>query len=366
MQDERRETLTQEGLVAELHKRGYIDVTVRRVADWRRNELLPPFDVAGGGRGQSRGREHSSWSGGTLVVEQAQWVCELLQLDRDFEALYLPLWLLGYPVPLTRVREALRRPLEEAVCGVEAEAASGGELEDIIGDAAYSYAKDVERTGAEVFQIPQDALEGFINILFNRGYDLTDAAFEFAVEAQREYERAHRERHAAALAAEGADPSYLSRQNDGFASFFTHAQFIKEYLSLHQLKRAVDECTDEDLRAVERDLGMLREMALMLHRMLTILARDLPEDFKDSMATILPAIFGVGRILIWADLSLRNKGLAEVIEYYLPEGLRLFREEFNEKLERELAESSRAIAEAMEISVKIITNGYSQEGHPVQ
>lgn len=363
MQDRNKEPLTQEGLVAELHERGYHDVTVRRVADWRRKDLLPPFDARGGGRGQRRGRECSSWADGALVIDQAQWICELLQLDRSFEGLYLPLWMLGYPVPLARVRRALSEPLDAVVGSMEAEAGSSGELEDIIGDAAYSHAKEFESARVEVLQIPQDSLEAFLNVLLNQGYNLSDAAFEFGVEALQEYENATRQRHAAALAADGADDAYLSRQDDGVMSFFAHAPFIKEYLSLHQLKRAINECTDDDLRAVERDLGVLHEIAHLLRSMLTILTRDMPEDFRRPAAELLPAIFFAGRILIWADLSLRNKGFAEVIEFYLPEALRKFREEFNEKLERELSEASKAFAEAMEKSVEIMTNSYGQEGH---
>lgn len=41
MSDKRIGSLTQDGLVAEMHRRGYDDVTERQVADWRRKELLP-------------------------------------------------------------------------------------------------------------------------------------------------------------------------------------------------------------------------------------------------------------------------------------------------------------------------------------
>jgi hypothetical protein len=274
--------------------------------------------------------------------------------------------MLGYPIPLTCVRRALSEPLNAVACSVEAEAGSSGELEDLIGDAAYSHVKEFESAKVEVFQVPQDSLEAFLNVILNQGYDLTDAAFEFGVDALKEYERAARERHAAALAAEGVDANFLSQQDGGVMGFFAQAPFIKEYFSLHQFKQAVDKCTDADLRAVERDLGVLREIALLLRRMLTIITRDMPEDFKRPAAEVLPAIFFAGRILIWADLSLRNRGFAQMIEYYLPEALRKFREEFNEKLERELSEASKAFAEAMEKSIEIITNGYGHEGQLAQ
>ena len=64
MTDERVGALTQDELLAELHRRGYDDATERQIAEWSRKELLPSFDLIGGGRVRRRGSERSSWSDG--------------------------------------------------------------------------------------------------------------------------------------------------------------------------------------------------------------------------------------------------------------------------------------------------------------
>lgn len=46
--------------------------------------------------------------------EQAVSIIELLKTYDRLEDLYLPLWQLGYPIPLHRVRVALGQPLEGA------------------------------------------------------------------------------------------------------------------------------------------------------------------------------------------------------------------------------------------------------------
>ena len=355
------ETLTQDELVAKLQKRGYRDVTARRVADWRVNDLLPSFDLIGGGRGKHRGWESSSWSNGEAILNQAIWVCELLKLDRSFENLYLPLWILGYPVPLARIRAALSKPLNATARAIESEAGTSGEIEDIIGDAAYEITQMMKRIKAEMLQLPQETLEAGVNIFFNEGYDLTDAPFQDAVEELREWNQTIQQMRAAARGGEGTgdDDAIPSQQPDSLETIFVHAPFFKEYLSLPRLKQAVDECTDDDLRMVERDLQIMREVALLFRRMIVILMRDMPAEFKAPPAQILPSIFRAGKLLVWADLSLRRNGFAEVIDYCLSELLNKCREEINEKLELEMAAASPHIAAAMKTCFEQLTGSPS-------
>ncbi len=114
MQQNESKTLTQDELVAELHDLGFSGVTARRVAAWRKHDLLPPFDRIGGGRGRSRGRESSAW-----MLGEAASVHELLKIYKGFDDLYLPLLMLGYRVPLTvtstfSVRDLLPRVIAHA------------------------------------------------------------------------------------------------------------------------------------------------------------------------------------------------------------------------------------------------------------
>lgn len=364
MSDE-RVSLTQDELLAKLHRHGYDDVTERQIADWRRKEMLPPFDVIGSGRGRSRGREQSSWSNGRSVFNQTLWVRELLQIYGSVERVRMPLWVLGYPVPLERVREVLGGPLNEMAEGIaeaiENEARASGEIEDLIEEATSQNVEEMRRAGAEALLMPQHSLEALLNVFFNQGYDLTDGAFELGAEELKKYEGAMQQRCAAALAAEGLGDVDLTRQDSSLMSLFDRAPFIKQYFSLHQLKLAVDECTDDDLRAVQRDLCCLRGMALLVRKMITIITSELPAKYMPARADILRPILSVGGLLVLADLSLRRNGFAHAIDYLLPAALKQFRQGFTEEVERELVEVSKVVPEAIETYAPMIVNIFIQE-----
>jgi hypothetical protein len=365
MRDESIGSLTQDDLVAELHKSGYDDVTERQIADWRRKELLPPFDVIGGGQGRQRGRARSSWSDGEAILNQALWVRELLQIYGSVESIRLPLWVLGCPVPLKRVREALGRPLAELADGIaeaiEDKSRASGEIEDFIEEMTYHQVEKARRAGAGGLLMPQHSLEALINVFLNQDYDLTDGAFELGTEELKEYESAMLQRQAAALTAGGLSDAYLVRKDNRLENLFDRAPFIKQYFSLHQLKRAVDECTDNDLRAVSRDLYLLREMALVARKIITILTREVPTEYMPTRADILQPILSVGGILILADLSLRRNGFAQEIDYFLPEALRAFQQGFTEEVECQLIEASKIVPDAIETYGPMIVNSFIQE-----
>jgi hypothetical protein len=343
--ERRNEALTQDGLVAELVKRGY-KVTRRRIADWRENGLLPPFDLAGSGRGKSRGRERSSWSDGRRVLDQAVWICELLPVYGTFDRLHFPLWLLGYDIPLARVREVLGGALREMIRAVESEADSPGELEDLIGDATYSYVEAARRSGMAALQAEpdalQEALESFANVIFNPEYDLADAPFEIGVEALQGWRRELQTRLGG-----GVDVD-ASPEGENADSVYALAAFAKAYLQPHQLLRAVDESTEDDWQAARRDVEELRELAQVIGRVALTLTRDLPADFRVSMTRLLPAAFAVGGLFVLADLSLRRNGFAGIIDYYLHDVAGGFRREVNERLALELAGGGEDLAAAME------------------
>jgi len=257
--------------------------------------------------------------------------------------------MLGYPVPLTHVRAALCKPLNATVCAIESAVITSGEIEDIIGDEAYNIIQKMERVKVEALQLPQEAIEACVNIFFNEGYDLSDATFQHAVEEQHAWDEIIQQMRFSMCDAQGgrdidASPSNNSNSLD---TLFANAPFFKKYLSLPRLKRAVCECTDDDLQMVEADLRIMREVALLSHKMFVILMRDVPAELKSTTAEILPSIFGAGKLFVWADVSLRRNGFAEVVDYYLSELLSKCREELNEKLEIEMATASPYIASAL-------------------
>jgi hypothetical protein len=76
-------------------------------------------------------------------------------------------------------------------------------------------------------------------------------------------------------------------------------------------------------------------------------------------------IFGLGRLLIWADLSLRHNGWAELIDRCLPQGLDRMRNEFDAKLEQQFSDASPAFAKALEGYVGELTGNASQVQPPL-
>jgi hypothetical protein len=195
----------------------------------------------------------------------------------------------------------------------------------------------------------------------NHGYELTDGAFELGAEELQEYECVMRQRYAAVLEVEGLGNAYPARQDSSLMSLFNHAPFIKQYFSLHQLKLAVDECTDSDVRAVQRDLCFLRGMALLVRKAITILTSEIPAEYRPARADILRPILRAGGLLILADLSLRRNGFAHAIDYLLPVALRKFQQEFTEEVECELVKTSKIIPGVIETYAPMIVNIFLQE-----
>jgi len=72
------------------------------------------------------------------VRKQAEAIIELRKHFTRLEELYVPLWQLGYSVPLDAVRAALRRPLRQAMADCEVQETGHG-IEDVIDDAVWDY-----------------------------------------------------------------------------------------------------------------------------------------------------------------------------------------------------------------------------------
>ena len=68
------------------------------------------------------------------------------------------------------------------------------------------------------------------------------------------------------------------------------------------------------------------------------------ERLKESFADKLPALFSIGKLCIFVDLSLRRIGYGERINHELQTVLGHMRGEFGEQLERELLAASSRLA----------------------
>ncbi|PWT76537.1 MAG: hypothetical protein C5B59_06265 [Bacteroidetes bacterium] len=315
-------SLTKEQLVEALHARGYESVNVRQITDWRTRDLLPRCDVRGAGRGRSLGREESSWSDGQRIIEQSVWIIELLNLYGGYGYVYVPLWLLGYPVNLDRIREALSGPLERTISSFERDCTSECNMEDVLSDAAYKLAAKLQTEESEIVHVPADAIELMLNVFINPDYDLTDhGAFEAWQLWQEQCQR---------LQASWSRSSTHIVAADSLDSLLNLASKVKQYLSVAEIKCAVDEASYNDLREVGRDIQLMRRMWSMFTELLSRKMRDdiyLPQDL------ILRLALGLGRIAIYVDISLRKNGYGPDIDSLLRDAVRKLETAFHEQLD---------------------------------
>jgi hypothetical protein len=64
------------------------------------------------------------------MIIQSKQVYELLKTHDAFVDVYVPLWILGFPVPLSRIRQGLKRPLEVTSNDVAVEVDGRNAIED--------------------------------------------------------------------------------------------------------------------------------------------------------------------------------------------------------------------------------------------
>jgi hypothetical protein len=137
--------ITSREVVEELARRGYV-VSERRLVDWRQRNLLPGLDQRGLGR--ARGKTYT-WPS-SAVCDQVIAVLELLRRVRKASRVYLPLWLLGFEVPVARVRENLASPLARILAGIAAGAQLDGNIEDFLFNVVTDAAPELsEHLGAD-------------------------------------------------------------------------------------------------------------------------------------------------------------------------------------------------------------------------
>lgn len=336
MQDVPSKTLTQAGLVTELHERGYSDISERMIAEWRRHALLPGFDRKGQGLGRGAGRQPSGWVDAESVINRAAWVSDLLRVYGRFEDAYLPLWMLGYVVPLKRVRKSLKQPVFSLSQALQKEAKDKDlVIEDVIDNvltnAHRTFGKVslqlLEPTNPQDIQASLDEMGAAYNLLFNPEYNLEYAPFTGEV----------------------ANGNTGFGENEALvAGLFEYAPFIQKHLSLGPIKTALRHCTDDDLRVIERDLGIAREIIDHLSRLLKALLSEVPTEFTKGFSDAWHALFTLGRIFVLADVSLRRNGYGDHIDRLLPYVLDSVRAECTESLVAQFKEASAQTALAMQ------------------
>jgi hypothetical protein len=358
MEQRESKILTQEDLVNDLHSQGRVNVSVREVAKWRKLGLLPEFDVIGQGRGRGPGRAPSGWTRSEWVIDQAAWIHDLRETYRKDDQLYLPLWMLGYPIPFKYVRKAVAGPLKKLLQSLDKAVKAAQKkiddtaisLQDVIEDDT-DHLFNRKKKDVELFDMPQAVLEAFFQLIFNSDYNLNDVPFEDAIEALKEWEISRRK----------GDTDLPA----GGANIFEYAPFFKEFCSLAKLKEALGAATEKDFIAVQRDLWRVREIMKSFNRALSLLLTDAPPEVKERMEEgfedMLPAFLAFGRLFILADLSLRHSGYGERVDNALSEALTWIRREFNADLERTLKAASAEFVGGMKRTVERLMPTHTQD-----
>jgi hypothetical protein len=321
--------MTQDELVRDLHLLGYQKVSVGRVAEWRKLELLPPFTSAGEGQGRGAGRKRGYWSNPAEVLKQAQSIIELLKSYRRLEDLYLPLWQLGYSIPLDRVRAALREPLVGVAGELDIQIDGRSAIEDAIDDAV----AEIMHGKLPLVKAPDDAdaaLSAAVNVVTNAEYKF-DEEYEYGVSRLKEWEQSIAE-HCKRLLGDSitVNPEFVGDDNN----IFPNAAFINQHLSVPYLAAAVQTCTDEDLLRVQVDLEVGREILKLLKQLYELVIPYLPSTWR-TLPNEMTVFFTFGRLFIWADLALREQGFGSLVDEIMPAILEAMRKDY-EKAVKEI------------------------------
>lgn len=258
-------SLTEEELFTYLNRAGKA-VTRRRVMSWREKGLLPDFDVRGRGRGRGQGRASSYWDDAEKIISQASTIFELLQWRDRVEDAYLPLWLLGYQIPV----EIARRKLREEIVN----------LRELL-------AKEEEVR----YEDREDVLYALACALFDKWQT---------------------ERDSEVPALESIDLIVQIVGNPHYAPddpISTNLEFVREYLSLTALDEALADVTSEELSQLQRDVGVISNVARLVFSVLPRFPAD--SSHKYGLLTF------AGRLIVMFDLAFRRAGYGADIDYYL-------------------------------------------------
>jgi len=372
MQQTELEPLTENGLVLELYKLGLGGVSKRKLSEWRKEALLPDFDASGCGLGKGLGRSESVWEQRDLVIEQAKWIQRMRAVGILHEKYHLNLWILDYSIHPEDVRDTLLEPLESHTKMLEVEAKrlqekwqlterTEGILEDVINDGATAAFSDVGKTPIGPLVIPQEVLEILVNIFLNPSFNLNLSDLEATFSDLEDWSEVTRKIGSELFKGVGEESENDKKHIDAFVFMLQNAAFLQRHFSLHQVEKAVRECTHEDLAEVQADLRILTKIVMIFAQTIgTILPHiKLLTDSSYKADELLPMLFELAEYFILADISLRHNGYSQLINQIRGKALNKIEEEFNENVRKDFERAAPVIgqsfSQAMELVEKRLT-----------
>jgi hypothetical protein len=277
------------------------------------------------------GRECSRWSNAPQIIGRSIWILHLQRLYGNYSGVYLSLWLLGYSVQVDRVRQSLTEPLELAISSVERDCTAEKNREDVLGDIAYDLISKLKNEQVPISDVPVEVVDLALNLFINADYDLTDRE---AFKSLRSWLQLC-EQYQASLSGSGSPQ--VSAQPSTISSMIAQAKLIRKHLSVVEIKRAVDESTDEDLLVVERDLHSVRHTARMFAK---LLSSELTSTIELPRDMVWRFVFGFGRIIVCLDLSFRKHGRGSEVDALVTDFLAKVQEAFDRKFNNAKAATS--------------------------
>lgn len=367
MQQTKLKQLTENGLVLELDKLGFDSISKRKLAEWRKEALLPDFDTHGRGRGKGQGRTESFWEQPDLVIEQAKWIQRMRAVGILHEDFHLNLWILNYSIHPEDVRDTLLEPLENHIEMLEFEAKrlkekwqlnerTDGIFEDVINDGATAAFSNIEKTSIEPLAIPQEVLETLVNIVLNPNYNLNLSDLEATFSELEDWSEVTHKFGSELFKGLGEEIKNDKKHTETFVFILQNAAFIQRHFSLYQVERAVRECTHEDLAEVQADLWILTKIVMMFgETMGTVLPHIKPiEKFSFDTEAFLPALFQFAEYFILADISLRRNGYSHLINQVRGKVLNKIEEEFSEKVRKDFEQSALVIGKSFSQAIELV------------
>ena len=206
-------------------------------------------------------------------------------------------------------------------------------MEDVLSDTAHTLTAKLKQEQFPVCDFSQDAMDLILNVFMNPNYDMTDIYAFGALQSWLQHcERSEMFESLTTKETSSSQPSTLD-------SAIRQAVLFKAHLSLPEIKRAVDECTDDDILVLERDLQSLRRVGRMFAQ---LLSAELPAGHRLPWDMVWRFIFGLGRIMICIDLALRKQGFGSDVDSFLSEVVVKVQAAFDLKVSRAEVNSASA------------------------
>lgn len=257
--------------------------TKRRLIDWVQKGLLPPPRAHGRGRG--RGKVYR-WEERD-ILHRACDVFDLLAWKRRAADLLLPLWVLGYDVPVADVRRGLRDAVGRLDASLTAAIPFGGDHSDLISDLVVLAEAQGERQRQSDI-LPPPLIEAVLQAVIDP--------------ATRDWGWLLDELHQALAPTNPAEPRWPEIK--GTETFIA---FARDHLSVAQLEAVVADATDAEFVVGHQDLRAVAQSI----RAVAGIASDL------EPWVVMEVLAALGPMVAVGDLALRQAGASPLIDRWV-------------------------------------------------